>query len=124
MFVGVGVLNAGAGYLLFLLYTVGIGFHYLLASVLVFVTWLWFGFELQRRLTFRAAPSMPAFGKYVVNQVTFIFIGKLLLVILVEGLSIPADAAYLISTASVTAGVFLVARFWVFGGRQRGKRTQ
>lgn len=124
MFVVVGVLNAVAGYLLFLLYANGMGFHYLLANVLVFVTWAWIGFELQRRWTFRAEPSLPAFGRYIVNQIGFIFVGTIFLVILVEGLNLRPDAAYLVSTASVSAGVFIVARFWVFRGRYRGEEIQ
>lgn len=115
-FLMVGLANAVAGFLLFVFFFSGLGFHYLVANVLVFVTWAWFGFELQRRWTFRATATIVAFGKYLVNQIAFLGLGSALLWTLVEAFTLRAEFAYLLTLGLVTAGIYLSSLLWVFGG--------
>ena len=114
-FLVVGLVNATAGFFLFLFFLSALGLHYLLANVMVFVTWVWFGFELQRRWTFRAKASGVAFGKYLVSQIAFLGLGSLLLWTLVEALALRAEVAYLLALGLVTGLLYLSTLLWVFG---------
>lgn len=111
-----GVVNATAGFFLFLFFFSALGLHYLVANVLVFVTWAWFGFELQRRWTFRAKPSSIAFGKFLVNQVAFLGLGSLLLWTLVGALNFRTEFAYLLTLGMITVGMYLSSLLLVFAG--------
>ena len=88
--------------------------HYLVGHVLAFVTWVWFGFELQRRWTFRVLTSREAFRKFLFNQVFFLGLGSLLLWTTVEVLNVCAELAYLMTLGVVTAAVYLSSFLWVF----------
>lgn len=112
----VGLANAVAGFLLFVIFFSALGFHYLVANVFVFVTWAWFGFELQRRWTFRAEASRDAFGKFLVNQIAFLGLGSALLWTLVEILTLRPEFAYLLTLGIVTIGMYLSSLLWVFRG--------
>ena len=114
-FLAVGLLNAAAGFLLFLLFFSVLAFHYFLANVLVFISWVWFGFELQRRWAFRAEASSVAFGKHLLNQIVFTLLGSILLWILVEGFTIRPELAYIFSLGIVTVGIYVSSLLWVFG---------
>jgi putative flippase GtrA len=114
-FLVVGLVNATAGFFLFLFFFSALGLHYLLANVLAFVTWVWFGFQLQRRWTFRAKASSFAFGKYLVSQIFFLGLGSLLLWTLVEALALRAEVAYLLTLGLVTGLLYLSTLLWVFG---------
>lgn len=113
-FLVVGLINAAAGFVLFLFFFTAVGFHYLLANGLVFLTWAWFGFELQRRWTFRAKASSVAFGKFLLNQIAFLGLGSLLLWALVEVFAIRAEFAYPLTLGIVTVGMYVSSLFWVF----------
>ena len=115
-FLVVGFVNAVASFLLFYIYLTALGAHYLVANVLVFVTWVWFGFELQRRWTFRAKASGVTFGKFLLNQIAFLGLGSVLLWTLVEVLTVRAEFAYLLTLGIVTAGMYLSSLLWVFRG--------
>jgi putative flippase GtrA len=114
-FLVVGLFNAVVGFLLFLLFFSVAGFHYLLSNVLVFISWVWFGFELQRRLVFRVKASGAAFGKHVLNQILFTAVGSALLWVLVNGLNTRPELAYIFTSGIVTAGIYLSSLFWVWG---------
>lgn len=115
-FLAVGLVNTAAGFFLFLFFFTALGVHYLVANGLVFVTWAWFGFELQRRWAFRATATIVAFGKYLVNQIAFLGLGSALLWTLVEAFTLRAEFAYLLSLGLVTAGIYLSSLLWVFRG--------
>lgn len=114
-FVGVGLFSAVVGFLLFLLFFSVLGLHYLLANVLVFISWVWFGFELQRRWAFRAQASSAAFGRYFLNQIVFTVVGSFLLWVLVEVFTVRPELAYIFTLGIVTAGMYVSSLFWVFG---------
>jgi len=120
-FLAVGLVNSGAGFFLFLFFFSALGFHYLVANGLVFVTWAWFGFELQRRWTFRARATIVAFGKFLVNQIAFLGLGSVLLWTLVETFTLRAEFAYLLTLGIVTAGMYLSSLLWVFRGTVTGR---
>lgn len=113
-FLAVGLLNAAAGFLIFLLFFSALGFHYLLANVLVFISWVWFGFELQRRLVFRATASSAKFGRFVINQIVFTLVGTIVLWVLVEGYIIRPELAYVFTLTIVTIGIYVSSLLWVF----------
>lgn len=115
-FLVVGLVNAIAGFFLFLFFFSTLGLHYLLANMLVFVTWAWFGFELQRRWTFRARPSSVAFGKFLANQVAFLGLGTLMMWALVGALNLHAEFAYLLTLGMVTVGMYSSSLLLVFAG--------
>lgn len=114
-FLGVGLFNAAAGFLLFLLFFSVLGLHYLLANVLVFISWVWCGFELQRRWAFRAQASGAAFGRYFLNQIVFTVVGSFLLWVLVEGFTVRPELAYIFTLGIVSVGIYVSSLFWVFG---------
>ena len=113
-FLFVGLVNAIAGFLLFLLFFGLFGWHYLISNVLVFSSWAWFGYQLQRRWVFRIPSSPHAFLKYVVNQIGFMVSGTAVLWLLVEFATLRPEAAYLITVGLITLGVYLSSKFWVF----------
>lgn len=115
-FLTVGLANAAAGYFLFLLFFSALDFHYLVANMLAFLTWVWFGFDLQRRWTFRAKPSAVAFWKFLANQLAFLGLGSVLLGLFVEVLSLRAEIAYVMTLGIVTVGMYLSSLVLVFRG--------
>lgn len=115
-FLAVGITNGAAGFVLFLFFFTALGLHFLVANVLAFVTWAWFGFELQRRWTFRAATSSVAFGKFLGNQIVFLGLSSLLMWTLVQVFTLRAEFAYLLTLGTVAVGMYLSSLFWVFGG--------
>jgi len=122
-FLGIGLLNAAAGYLLFLAFLRLFGLHYLASNVLVLVSWAWFGYELQRRWAFQASQSRTGLPKYVANQVVFAVLGTALLWFLVEILSFRPEIAYVISVGLVTVGIYFASKFWVFGSPRENLLT-
>ena len=121
-FLAVGLVNAVAGFFLFLFFFSSLGLHYLVANMLVFVTWAWFGFELQRRWTFRVTPSRVAFGKFLANQVAFLWLGSVLLWTLVEALALRAEFAYLLTLGMITVGMYFSSLLLVFPRGSRKSR--
>jgi len=113
-FLSVGLVNAVAGFLLFLLFFSVLGFHYLLSNVLVFISWVWFGFELQRTWAFRAEASTTAFGKNLLNQIAFTALGSILLWVLVEGFNARPELAYIFTLGIVSVGMYVSSLLWVF----------
>jgi len=113
-FLTVGLFNSVAGFLLFLLFFSVLGLHYLLANVLVFISWVWFGFELQRKWSFRAKASGAAFGRHLLNQIAFILLGSILLWFLVEELNNRPELAYIFTLGIVTVGMYVSSLLWVF----------
>lgn len=114
-FLGVGLFNAVVGFLLFLLFFSVLGLYYLLANVLVFISWVWCGFELQRRWAFRAQASGAAFGRYFLNQIVCTVVGSFLLWVLVEGFTVRPELGYIFTLGIVTVGMYVSSLFWVFG---------
>lgn len=113
-FLVVGLINAVAGFLLFLLFFGLCGWHYLLANMLVFISWAWFGFELQRRWAFRTDLFRGNFSKYLINQTVFVAIGTLALFVFVQFVRLRPELAYVVTLGVTTAGMYLSSRFWVF----------
>lgn len=113
-FLFAGFINAVAGFVLFLLFFKALGVHYLLSNFLVFISWAWFGYELQRRWVFRARASAYSFLKYVANQVLFMLAGTAMLWLLVEFGAFRPEVAYVITIGGITLGVYLSSRLWVF----------
>ena len=113
-FLFAGVINAIAGFVLFLLFFRALGVHYLLSNFLVFFSWAWFGFELQRRWVFSARASAYSFLKYVVNQIVFMLAGSAMLWLLVEFGAIRPEVAYALTLGAMTIGMYLSSRLWVF----------
>ena len=113
-FLIVGAINALAGFLLFLLYFWVIDFHYLVSNVLVCLTWVWFGFELQRYWAFRAVRTKMAFPRYFLNQIGFAGFGTGLLWFLVEFWGFREEFGYLAAVGLTTIGIYLTSRYWVF----------
>jgi putative flippase GtrA len=118
-FLLVGMLNALATLALFLLFFKSAGLHYLIANILAFVTWVWFGFELQRIWAFRAQRTSAAFAKYLLNQLAFAACGTAVLWTLVEIGKVRTEYSYVLSLGVVSAGVYISSRVWVF----RSSRT-
>lgn len=113
-FLVVGLLNAAAGFLLFLFFSATLGFHYLVANVFVFVSWVWFGFESQRRYAFQAPISIASFCKYFFNQIVFLGISSVVIWTLVEVFTAPAELSFLLALGIVTVGMYLSSLLWVF----------
>lgn len=113
-FLVIGLANTAAGFLLFLFFYRSLGVHYLVANMLVFVTWAWFGFELQRRWTFRAKASSVAFGKFLVNQIVFLGFGSMLMWVFVDSFTFRAEFAYLFTIGIVALGMYFSSLLWVF----------
>lgn len=113
-FILVGLLNALATFLIFLILFNVADFHYLLANVLAFGVWVWFGFELQRRWVFRSMGASGAFTKFLVNQIVFTGFGSLLLWLLVEHAQIYVEVAYVVSVGLIGTAIYLASHFWVF----------
>lgn len=109
-----GLVNALAGFLLFLLFLWVFGWHYLISNVLVFFSWAWFGYELQRRWVFKIPSSRQAFLKYVVNQTVFVASGTAVLWSLVEFGRLHPEVAYVVTVGLITLGVYLSSKHWVF----------
>ncbi len=113
-FLVAGGVNALAGFLLFLLFFKVFDWHYLFANLLVFLSWAWFGFELQRRWAFKAEKSRGTFLKYLLNQVGFIALGTLMLWMLVEFAALRPEVAYVMTIGLITLGIYASSRLWVF----------
>ena len=109
-----GLVNALAGFSLFLLFFGVFGWHYLVSNVLVFLSWAWFGYELQRRWVFTIPSSRQAFLKYAVNQTFFMASGTAVLWLLVEFAALRPEVAYVVTVGLITLGVYLASKFWVF----------
>jgi putative flippase GtrA len=118
-FLLVGGLNALATYGIFLAYLWGFGIYYLLANVLAFITWSWFGYELQRRFVFVSPGNSGVFVRYIANQVAFMAIGTGVLALLVGLAGIPPAIAYLVMLTIVTAGLYVTSKFLVFPHSRR-----
>jgi putative flippase GtrA len=117
----VGLLNALAGLVLFLVFYRVIGVGYVLSGVLTFVTWSWFGYELQRKLGFKSEKSRGGFPKYLLTQLVFLVLSISLTVLLVEVLGLIPDIAYILALVSTTLGVFVVSKVFVFNGKVFGR---
>lgn len=113
-FVVAGLVNTVASFLLFLVFHTGFGWNYILSNILVFMSWLWFGFEVQRRFAFRAKRSRDSFVKFGLNQLVFVGLGTLILWILVEFGTLDPRVAYVLTISLVTAGVYFSSLLWVF----------
>lgn len=113
-FLFAGLVNAIAGFLLFLLFFNAFGWHYLLSNFLVFSSWAWVGYELQRQWVFKVRASGSSFLRYVVNQVVFMLLGTAMLWVLVEFWSIRPETAYVLAIGAITVGIYLSSRLWVF----------
>lgn len=113
-FIVFGVLNASAGFLLFLLFFRVLGIHYLAANVLVLGTWAWFGFELQRRWAFRAEKSRKSFIRFLAMRIPLVPLSASLLWAMVEILNLHEEIAYILTIGVITGGSYLVSVLWVF----------
>lgn len=113
-FLAAGLANASAGFLLFVIFFNMFRLHYLAANVLVFMTWTWFGYELQRRWAFQAPKTKKGLQRYVLNQIGFAIVASGLLWLLVEQFSVEPNLAYLISLGFITVGIYLASRLWIF----------
>lgn len=113
-FLVAGLMNATAGFLLFLLFFKAFGWHYLLSNFLVFSLWAWVGYDLQRRWVFRVRASGSSFLKYLVNQVVFMLCGTAILWMLVEFGAIRPERAYVVTIGALTVAIYLSSRIWVF----------
>ena len=113
-FLAVGLANTTASVGLFLIYFRILDIHYMIANVMVFLSWVWFGFELQRRWAFQTKRTRKGFSRYVTNQVIFVAIASGLLWIFVEVLKLGAEIAYVISIGIVTICMYITSRLWVF----------
>lgn len=109
-----GFVNVVAGFILFLLYFKVLGWHHLVANVLVFGSWVWFGYQIQRRWTFQAAHSWKSLAKYITNQVVFASTGTVSLWFLVDWIGLDATLGYALSTGIMTVGMYALSAFWVF----------
>lgn len=116
-FVVVGAVNALMSFGLFSLFVEVMDIHYVVANVLVFVVWLWFGFELQRSLAFRSERNFSSFVKYLLNQALIFAISTVLLVLCIEVFGFRILYGYLLTLCLVTSVSFLLSRFWVFTHR-------
>ena len=117
-----GLFNALAGFILFLLFFGVFGWHYLISNILVFLSWAWFGHELQRRWVFGIPSSRRVFLKYVVNQVAFMLSGTAILWVLVEFGAVRPETAYVVTIGTITVGIYLSSRLWVFRRPRQGHR--
>lgn len=109
-----GLVNTLAGFLLFLLFFNTFGWHYLLSSISVFLCWAWFGFQLQKKWTFRVKPSRGSFSRYLVHRIAFFAFGTSLLWAVVEFGSLRPEVAYGLTLGVITIGMYLSSRLWVF----------
>jgi putative flippase GtrA len=110
----VGLLNSIAGILLFLLFFRVAGAPYVFSSALTFLAWSWFGFELQRRLAFKARKSKFSFPLYILNQLVFFVLAIALMIVLVEFIGVSAELAYPLTLAATTIGLFIFSKVIIF----------
>lgn len=120
-FVMVGVLNSAVGFLLFLLFFNVLEIHYLVANLLVFASWVWFGFELQRRWAFRAEKGRKSFTRFLAMRIPLVPLSTSLIWTMVEVLHLREEFAYILTISLVTAGIYLVSVFWVFRRAEHSK---
>jgi len=113
-FLVAGIVNATAGFLLFLFFFGILRWHYLLSHFMVFVSWAWFGFQLQKGWAFRAGASGGSLLRYLLNQIVFIVLATLLFWMLVEFGALREEVAYLVTIGLATIGIFFSSRLWVF----------
>ena len=113
-FLAVGLLNTVVSFVLFLAYFHLLQMHYLVANMAVFISWVWFGYELQRRLAFRASKAKRGFARFILNQVIFILVGTLVLWAMVEWANLIPEVAYVATLGVVTIGMYASSRLWVF----------
>ena len=113
-FLGAGMVSAIASVGLFVIYFRVFGIHYMAANVMVFFSWVWFGFELQRRWAFKTERTRKGFSRYATNQVTFVVIGSGLLWTFVEVVKLRAELAFVVSLGIVTICMYIASRLWVF----------
>ena len=113
-FIAVGLVNTVVSFVLFLVYFHLLHMHYLVANMAVFVSWVWFGYELQRRLAFRVSKSRRGFVRFLLNQVGFIFVGTVVLWAMVERANFMPEVAYVATLGVVTIGMYASSQLWVF----------
>jgi putative flippase GtrA len=113
-FLIVGLVNAGAGYGIFLLLYSVFGLHYLVANILTFVIWSFPGFEIQRRWVFKSKQKLGAFLRFLSVQVFFLLFGTGLLYLGVELLRIDPELAYIAMVAVNTGLIYVSSRLIVF----------
>lgn len=113
-FLIVGLVNAGAGYGIFLLLYWVFGLHYLVANILTFAIWSFAGFEIQRRWVFRSKQGLGTFLKYLSVQVFFLFFGTGLLYVGVELLRIVPELAYVLMLAANSGLIYVSSKIIVF----------
>lgn len=113
-FIAVGILNTAVSFGLFLVFFHLFGFHYLVANATVFISWVWFGYQLQRTLAFRVPKSKDGFKKFLLNQLLFIGVSSFSMWLVVELGGVEPEIAWLITVGLVTLGMYVVSRLWVF----------
>ncbi len=109
----VGGVNSLVTYGLFLV-LLRLQVHYLLGTWLAAGLWVWWGFELQRIIVFRARQRASTFGKFLVGQGLFSLFSTVAVVVLVEILEIDPELAYLISLMLVSFLHYVASKKLVF----------
>jgi putative flippase GtrA len=113
-YVAVGVANTLIAYAIFLLLLNILNVHFLVSNVMAFITWTWFGFELQRRLVFQVGKSRSRYPKFLLTHVPFIILNSGLLWPQVVLLGIPPEVAYLLGIMVTTVLRFILSSRFVF----------
>lgn len=122
-FVLAGLVNAIASFLIFYLLYSQLAIHYLLANLISFATWVWFGFEIQRRWVFQSGTSKHAFVKYILHHLVFLALASVLLWVQVKVISIDPVLAHPLTICVVAAGMYLVLSRFIFFNLNRKSRS-
>lgn len=110
----VGVLNAAAGFGIFLIAINFLRLDPLWGYVLTVLVWTGFGYKLQRILVFKAKPSRVAVLKFFVSQFVLWGAGTAGMFVGLHVLHVTPELSYLANIIVWTTASFLYSRFSVF----------
>lgn len=121
-FLVVGFANFAAGYAIFLALIALVRLNHLLSAMTTSIIWLWFGFNLQRKLTFRSRRNPGQMRRYLVSQLVSSVIALLLLALLVEIFEFSPAISYIPSAVGQVIVNYALQKTWVFS-RPGGSKT-
>ncbi len=115
-FGAVGVVVAALNYAAYLLLLLWMGLPYLQAVVLGWLICLGPAFVLNRRMTFlvRGQASRREIGRYLATYVFQFVLALSGLVVLIDGLRVPAALAFPVNVVLVSVSNFMLLRFFVY----------
>lgn len=102
-----------ATYCFFLIF-LALEVHYVMSSWAAAALWVWWGFELQRIVVFRASLVASAFWRFLGVQVLSSIVSTGLIAVLVEIFGLAPQVSYLVSLIMVVVLQYLASQMLVF----------